>query len=200
MGQGQAVNLVTYPTPEGAGVELATKPGAEVYRQLTQSTFPPEAYTSQTLVIRYRTDQEFMKKEDMFSYSPTLRRVRHQNSWRRNDRFPQMAMTLDDASGRSAWEYTWTMLGTDVLFRRSVSQSPGPGCPSHKVMIPSGGSDKRPQAHEMTILLRPAAALNATLLKHHHEKQLPVSSSRVLYWLEKHSFYPLRTEPTTTEN
>src|SRR6266404_1531772 len=117
MGQGQAVNLVTYPTPEGAGVELATKPGAEVYRELTQQVFPPELYTSQTLVIRYRTDQEFIKKEDMFSYSPTLRRVRHQNSWRRNDRFPQMAMTLDDASGRSAWEYTWTVLGTDVLFQ-----------------------------------------------------------------------------------
>lgn len=116
LGLGRAVNLIAYPGEEGAGLELAKKPGEEVYRQLTQQLFPPESYTSQILVIRYRTDQQFVKKEDMFSYSPTLRRVRHQNSMRRNDQFPQMAMTLDDASGRSAWEYRWTLLGTDVLF------------------------------------------------------------------------------------
>lgn len=88
LGLGRAVNLIAYPGEEGTGLELTRKPGEEVYRQLTQQLFPPEAYTSQTLVIRYRTDQQFVKKEDMFSYSPTLRRVRHQNSMRRNDRFP----------------------------------------------------------------------------------------------------------------
>src|SRR4051812_5860041 len=47
LGQGRAVNLVAYPPPEGVTVELARKPGEEVYRQLTQTLYPPEAYTSQ---------------------------------------------------------------------------------------------------------------------------------------------------------
>jgi hypothetical protein len=60
LGQGRAVNLVAYPSPEGTAVELAKKPGEEVYRQLTQQLYPPEAYASQTLVVRYRTDQQFV--------------------------------------------------------------------------------------------------------------------------------------------
>jgi hypothetical protein len=198
MGQGQAVNLVTYPTPEGAGIELAAKPGEEVYRQLTQQIFPPESYTSQTLVIRYRTDQAFIKKEDMFSYSPALRRVRHQNSWRRNDRYPQMAMTLDDASGRSAWEYAWTVLGTDVLFqtvrfpvtrpRVLITQSDG----SHQEIVTKDlklmGDDYASYA--------PGGGVECYVVEARtREDWLPdYHASRVLYWLEKHSFYPLRTE------
>jgi len=102
LGQGRAVNLVAYSPPEGVAGELARKPGEEVYRQLTQHLSPPEAYDSQTLVIHYRTDGQFVKKEDSFSYSPALRRVRHQNSLRRNNRYSQMALTFDDASGRAA--------------------------------------------------------------------------------------------------
>src|SRR5215510_11152336 len=86
LGQGQAVNLVEYPAPEGTAGELARKPGEEVYRQLTQHLFPPESYGSQNLLIRYRTDQGFTKKEDQFGYTLSLRRVRHQNQIRRGDK------------------------------------------------------------------------------------------------------------------
>ncbi len=198
LGQGRAVNLVAYPAPEGAGVELAKKPGEEVYRQLTQQLFPPESYTSQTLVIRYRTDQQFIKKEDMFSYSPAMRRVRHQNSWRRNDRYPQMAMTLDDASGRSAWEYTWTLLGTDVLFETVRFPVTRP-----RVTITEADGTYREQATKDLKLMGEdypyytssggvecyvvEARPRAEWLPEYH-------ASRVLYWLEKHAFYPLRTE------
>jgi hypothetical protein len=117
MRQGRAVNLIMYPDPESAGTELTKRPGEEVYRQLTQQVFPPESYASQVLLIRYRTDQHFVKKEDMFFYSPALRRVRHQNSMRRNDRIPQMAMTLDDVSGRSAWSIPGRCLGPMCCLR-----------------------------------------------------------------------------------
>ena len=198
LGQGRAVNLIMYPTPEGAGIELLRKPGEEVYRQLTQQLFPPESYTSQTLVIRYRTDQQFVKKEDMFSYSPTLRRVRHQNSMRRNDRFPQMAMTLDDASGRSAWEYTWTTLGTDVLFetvrfpvtrpRVTVTEADDSYRELETKSLKLMGEDYQHYTADggvecYVIDARPK------------EDWLPdYHASHVVYWLEKHSFFPLRTE------
>jgi hypothetical protein len=198
MGQGRAVNLVTYPTPEGAGVELTTKPGKEVYRQLTQQFFPPGSYTSQTLVIRYRTDQSFIKKEDMFSYSPALRRVRHQNSWRRNDRYPQMAMTLDDASGRSAWEYAWTLLGTDVLFQTVRFPVTRP----QVVITQSDGSHQETLTKNIKLMgddypsYTPGGGVECYVVEARTRTDwLPeYHASHMMYWLEKHSFYPLRTE------
>ncbi len=198
LGQGQAVNLVEYPAPEGTAGELARKPGEEVYRQLTQSIFPPEAYTSQTLVIRYRTDQQFIKKEDMFSYSPALRRVRHQNSVRRNDRFPQMAMTFDDASGRSAWEYTWTVLGTDVLFQTVRFPVTRPRI----IITQSDDSHQEIATKDLKLMgddypsYTPSGGVACYVVEARtREDWLPqYHASRVLYWLEKHSFYPLRTE------
>ena len=198
LGQGKAVNLVMYPEPEGATVELTVKPGEEVYRQLTQQIFPPESYTSQTLVIRYRTDQRFIKKEDMFAYSPALRRVRHQNTWRRNDRFPQMAMTLDDASGRSAWEYDWNLLGTDVLFetvRFPVTR------PQVLVTGPDGAFQER-MTKDFKLMgddypyYTPEGGVRCYVVEARPRADwLPdYHASRILYWLETHSFYPLRTE------
>jgi len=198
LGQGRAVNLVAYPPPEGTAGELARKPGEEVYRQLTQQLYPPEAYTSQTLVIRYRTDQRFVKKEDMFAYSPALRRVRHQNSWRRNDRYPQMAMTLDDASGRAAWEYSWTLLGTDVLFETVRFPVTRP-----RVTITEADGTYRDRATKDLKLMgddyafyTPADGVECYVVEARpREDWLPdYHASRILYWLEKHSFYPLRTE------
>lgn len=198
LGQGRAVNLVTYPAPEGTAGELARKPGEEVYRQLTQSLFPPEAYTSQTLVIRYRTDQQFIKKEDMFTYSPALRRVRHQNSMRRNDRFPQMAMTFDDASGRTAWEFTWTMFGTDVLFETVRFPVTRP----RVTVTETDGTYREIETRELKLMGEnyPFYTSNRgvecyVVEARPREDWLPdYHASRIVYWLEKHSFYPLRTE------
>jgi hypothetical protein len=198
LGQGRAVNLVAYPAPEGAAVELTRKPGEEVYRQLTQQLYPPEAYTSQTLVIRYRTDQQFVKKEDMFSYSPALRRVRHQNSWRRNDRFPQMALTLDDASGRAAWEYAWTLLGTDVLFETVRFPVTRP----HVTITEADGTYHERATKDLKLMgddyafYTPTGGVECYVVEARpREDWLPdYHASRVLYWLEKRSFYPLRTE------
>jgi len=198
LGQGKAVNLVAYPDPEGVAVELTVKPGEEVYRQLTQQLFPPESYTSQTLVIRYRTDQQFIKKEDMFAYSPALRRVRHQNTWRRNDRFPQMAMTLDDASGRSAWEYTWSVLGTDVLFETVRFPVTRP-----QILVTEMDGTFHARATKDLKLMgddypyyTPNGGVRCYVVEAlPREDWLPdYHASRMVYWLETHSFYPLRTE------
>jgi outer membrane lipoprotein-sorting protein len=198
LGTGQAVNLIAYPGEAGAAVELSRKPGEEVYRQLTQQLFPPESYTSQTLVIRYRTDKEFVKKEDMFSYSPALRRVRHQNSWRRNDRFPQMALTLDDASGRSAWEYVWTLLGTDVLSETVRFPTTRPTV----TITEADGTFRERTTKELKLMgddymfYAPGGGVRCYVVEARvREDWLPdYHASRVLYWLETKSFFPLRTE------
>lgn len=88
---GQGVGYMAYPPPVGVEAEITKQPGEVVYRYLTQHLYPPEAYGSMNLVFRYRTGPEFAKKEDMFFYSPSLRRVRRQKSQRRSDPFPQMA-------------------------------------------------------------------------------------------------------------
>lgn len=198
LGTGRAVNLIFYPGDQGVGLELNRHPGEEVYRQLTQQLFPPESYTSQTLVIRYRTDKDYVKKEDMFSYSPTLRRVRHQNSWRRNDRFPQMAMTLDDASGRSAWEYDWKLLGTDILFETVRFPTTRP---TVSITEADGTHRERP-AKDLRLMgddypyYTPGGGVRCYVVESRtREDWLPdYHASRVVYWLETHSFFPLRTE------
>ena len=198
LGQGRAVNLVAYPPPEGVTVELARKPGEEVYRQLTQTLYPPEAYTSQTLVIRYRTDRDFIKKEDMFSYSPALRRVRHQNTMQRNDRYPQMALTFEDSSGRSAWEFSWKVIGTDVLFETVRFPVTRP-----RVTITEADGTYREMATKDFKLMgdnyefyTPGGGVECYVVEARpREDWLPnYYASRILYWLEKRSFYPLRTE------
>ncbi|HKA52857.1 MAG TPA: DUF1329 domain-containing protein, partial [Candidatus Binatia bacterium] len=198
LGQGRAVNLVAYPPPEGTAGELARRPGEEVYRQLTQQLYPPEAYTSQTLVIRYRTDKQFVKKEDVFAYSPTSRRVRHQNPLRRNDRYPQMAMTFDDASGRTAWEFSWSLLGTDILSETVRFPATRP-----RVTITEADGSYRERATKDLKLMgddypfyTPGGGVECYVVEARtREDWLPdYPASRILYWLDKHAFYPLRTE------
>ena len=67
------------------------------------------------MTIRYRTDREFTKKEESFMYTPTIRRARHQPPNRRQDKFPNQAQTADDSTGRDAWEFSWRLIGTDIL-------------------------------------------------------------------------------------
>jgi hypothetical protein len=117
---------------------------------------------------------------------------------RRNDRFPQMAMTLDDASGRSAWEYSWTVLGTDVLFgtvRFPVTR------PSVTIMQGDGSSHERATT-DLKLMgdeyqsYTPGGGVECYVLDSRPRPGwLPdYHASHVVYWLEKHSFFPLRTE------
>ena len=78
-------------------------------------TYPPESNGAQGLSVLKRTDQQFTTKLDYFTYSPTLRRVRRQPQPRRDTRFPKHARSFGDVIGRDAWEFSWRLLGTDVL-------------------------------------------------------------------------------------
>jgi len=198
LGQGQAVNLVAYPSPRGVAEELARQPGEEVYRQLTQHLFPPEAYGSQNLVIRYRTDKDSIKKEDMFFYSPSLRRVRHQNQLHRGDRFPTMAQSFDDASGRSAWEFSWRLIGVDVLYETVRFPRTRP----RVVVTESDGSLHEIATKDLKLMgtdypvYTPDGGIECYVVEARaKEDWLPnYYAPRILYWLDTHAFFPLRTE------
>ena len=114
---GKSVTFMDYNKPFGVEAEFVRKPGEELYRYLNQNIFPPDAEGSQHMTIRYRTDRVFTKKEESFMYSPSIRRVRHQTPYRRQDKYPNQAQTTDDSTGRDAWEFSWRFVGTDVLYK-----------------------------------------------------------------------------------
>lgn len=199
MNPGKSVTFMNYPDPQGVAAEFVKKPGEEMYRYLNQNTSPPDAEGSQRMTIRYRTDHEHVKKEESFLYSPSIRRVRHQVPFRRQDKFPNQAQTTDDATGRDAWEYTWKFIGTDVL--------------SHTVRFPvtrptivlgtkGDGTLREVRTADLKLMGETYPHYTATggvecyvVEARSREEWLPdYYAPRILYWLEKHSFYPLRIE------
>ena len=199
MSPGRSVTFMDYPEPQGVAAEFVKKPGEEMYRYLNQNTFPPDAEGSQRMTIRYRTDQQFVKKEEAFFYSPSIRRVRHQVPFRRQDKFPNQAQTTDDATGRDAWEYSWQLIGTDVLSHTVRFPVTRP-----TIVLGTKGDGSLHEVQTATIKLMGDAYPHYTrdggvecyvVEARAREDWLPdYYAPRILYWLEKHSFYPLRIE------
>lgn len=197
LGKGMNISYSAYPAPGGLEVHLQSKPGEEVYRYLTQGVFPPGAQGSQNLLIRYRTDPAFTKKEDLFSYTLSTRRVRHQNQMRRNDKFPYMAQSFDDASGRDAWEFSWRLLGADVLHqsvrfpvtRPTITVADGDAF--HEVATAQLKLMGDSYPHYTADGGVPCFVVEARA----REEWLPgYKVPRIVYWLDQYSFFPLRIE------
>lgn len=196
---GKSITFLHYPEPGGVAAEFARKPGEELYRSLNQNTFPPDAEGSQRMTIRYRTDHEFVKKEESFMYSPSIRRVRHQAPGRRQDQFPNQAQTLDDATGRDAWEFSWRFIGLDVLHRTVRFPVTRP-----TVILGNGADGSLHEVRTADIKLMGNAYPHYTadggvecyvVEARARDDWLPnYYAPRLLYWLEKHSSYPLRIE------
>jgi hypothetical protein len=196
---GKSVTFMDYPEPAGVEAEFKQRPGEELYRYLNQNTYPPDAEGSQRMTIRYRTDREFVKKEEAFFYSPTIRRVRHQTPSRRQDKFPNQAQTTDDSTGRDAWEFSWRFVGTDVLYKTVRFPVTRP-----TIVLGNGadGSLHEVKTHDLKLMgnAYPHYTLEGgvecyVVEARAREEWLPgYYAPRLLYWLEKHSFYPLRVE------
>lgn len=196
---GKSITFMDYPEPAGVEAEFKLRPGEEMYRYLNQNTYPPDAEGSQRMTIRYRTDREFVKKEEAFFYSPAIRRVRHQTPFRRQDKFPNQAQTTDDSTGRDAWEFSWRFIGTDVLSQTLRFPVTRP-----TIVLGNGadGSLHEVNTRELKIMGNAYAHYAANggvecyvVEARAREEWLPgYYAPRILYWLEKHSFYPLRVE------
>lgn len=195
---GKIIVLAVHTYPEGLEGYLKTKPGEVFTRWLSQDTAPPENLGNQMLMLHHRTDQQATTKTDLFGYSPVLRRVRRFPQPRRQDRFPDQPITFDDFLGRDAWEFTWRIIGTDVLTetvrfpttRQTITLMSGEGemkdvsAKSLKLMgeeypfyTPDGG---------VPCYVVEAKAKPDWLPDYY--------APRILYWLDQHYFYPLRTE------
>jgi hypothetical protein len=196
---GKSITFMNYLGADGVKAELLRNPGEELYRYMNQNTFPPDMEGSQRMTIRYRTDHTFTKKEEAFMYSPAIRRVRHQAPFRRQDRFPNQAQTSDDANGRDAWEFSWRIVGTDVLYqtvRFPVTR------PTLVIGNTGDGTLREVSTSDLKIMgknyphYRSDGGVDCYVVEARaREDWLPnYYAPRMLYWLEKSSFYPLRVE------
>ena len=197
--QSNVVVLVAHRKPEGLVGELYhTKPGEHFVTSLGQYSGPAQRYGSQNLSLRYRVDKDFTKKIDMFIYTPSLRRVRRQPQPRRADRFPNMAFTFDDGFGRDSWEWSWRILGTDVLFetvrfphtRQTITLADDTNS-FHEIPTPQLKmmGDRYP-------FYTPGGGVECYVVEARaREDWLPdYYAPKIVYWLDKHFFYPLRIE------
>ena len=199
MSQRVTIIPILYLLQGGFAEQLyGTKSGQEVYRWITQSVSPPERYGNQSLWIGYRTDQTFTTKIDMFAYSPALRRIRHQPQPRREDRLPNSAATFDDLIGRDAWEFSWRILGTDVLYdtvRFPVTRQSAILTNETGDYIEVQASDIKLMGKDYPLYTEQGgvkcfvveAVPKAAWLKDYYV-------SKLIYWLDQEAFFPLRIE------
>ena len=197
---GSATNFLSYhSSATGVETELTLKPGEEIYRSLSQRTSPAASEGSQRLSIRYRTDKEFIKKEERFRYSQAKRRVRHDAPRRRQGKVPNMAFTPDDNYGRDAWEFSWRILGLDTLYQTVRFPKTRP-----TIILRNGqtGQFRERRTAEFKLMgdsyryYTAEGGVRCYVVEAQARPEwLPnYYVPRLLFWLEEHSFFPLRIE------
>ena len=186
--------------PEGGFAEqlYGMKPGQEVYRWLSQSVAPAERYGNQTLYVGYRTDHKFTTKLDLFAYSPSLRRIRRQPQPRREDRLPNSAATFDDLIGRDAWEFSWRILGTDILHqtvRFPVTRQTAVLTDEKGSYIDVSAKDIKLMGNDYPLYTADGGVKCYVVEASPRPEWLPnYYVSKMIYWLDQQSFFPLRIE------
>ncbi|MBI3300834.1 MAG: outer membrane lipoprotein-sorting protein, partial [Deltaproteobacteria bacterium] len=199
LSQGITIGLNFYMPGDGVpGQIYQTVPGKDYYRMVFYYTSPPEVLGAQDLWILYRTDQNATTKLDYFAYAPSLRRVRRLPQPRRGERFPNNVQSFDDIVGRDAWEFSWRLLGTDVIHetvrfpntRPSITLASPDGkftdvlTAQLKMMgdtYPFYTTDGGIECYVVEAVTRPDWLPN-------------YPASKLIYWLDRHYFYPLRQE------
>ena len=195
---GKIIVLGIHPYPEGLVSYFNAKPGEIYSRWLSQDTAPPENLGNQLLMLNRRTDQHATGKADLFGYAPVLRRVRRFPQPRRQDRFPDNPMTYDDFLGRDAWEFTWRIIGTDVLYETVRF----PTTRQTITLLASDGSLKDVSVKSLKLMgdtypyYTPEGGVPCYVVEAKAKSDwLPdYYAPRILYWLDQRYFYPLRTE------
>ncbi len=195
---GKTSGLALYPSSPGLVGQLTTKPGQWYTQLLFQDIAPPEAYGQQFLMSLYRTDQQFTTKTDFFVYSPELRRTRRQPQPRRQDKYPGFAGTFDDFLSRDAWEFSWRLMGMDVLYETVRFPNTRPSI----TLTSSDGSLSEVSRHELKLMGNAYPAYTQeggvkcyVVEARAREAWIPgYYAPRILYWLDHRTFFPLRIE------
>ncbi|NOT57392.1 MAG: DUF1329 domain-containing protein [Deltaproteobacteria bacterium] len=180
------------------GELYGTAPGGPTRKITGQNIFPPEDLGNQMVLIQYRAGGETATRWDMYAYSPALRRVRRQPQPRRGDKLAQGAESFDDIFGRDPWEFSWRLVGVDTLAhsvrfpktRPTVTLADANGTLSD---IPT--SRIKMMGDDYPFYTADGGVECWVVEAQVKEDWLPdYYAPRILYWLDKQYFYPLRIE------
>lgn len=195
---GKNATFIFYREPEGVAGYLYAGPGQNHYRALLQYTAPPEVSGNQTLYVRYRTDQSVTKKQDAFRYASSLRRVRRYPATPRQSKYAGYAFTYDDDVGRDAWEFTWHIIGTDVLYetvRFPVTRPRITLAKADGTFIDVPTKTLKLMGEEYPLYTVGGGVKCYVVEAKAKPDWLPnYYAPRMLYWLDQHTFFPLRIE------
>ena len=183
--------------------QLQTAPGDEFLRYALYYTYPPGKQHQQLLWVYRRTDGEQSTKIDNFWYLPEMRRVRRMPQFRRDQPLRGTVQTIDDIMGRDAWEFSWRVIGTDVLYetvrfpstRPELTLARGDGS-----FFGVATSELRPMGDEYPFYTPDGGVEALVLVGEPRSDWLPnYSDAKLIYWIDKQYFYPLRMEKYDAE-
>lgn len=182
----------------GVPGQLFTAPGKEYMRIFYYFTYPPSREGMQGMWIYRRTDKAQKTRFDRFLYSPSLRRVRRQPQPRRDTPLPGAAQSVDDLLSRDAWEFSWRIIGSDVLYEtvrfpvtRPVLTLTRADGTSYEVAT----ADIRIMGDDYPFYTEEGGVECYVLVAEPRQDWLPdYAASKIVYWLDKHYSYPLRIE------
>lgn len=194
----QSIGLVSYREPAGLMGQIKTPPGEWYTQWLFQAIAPAERYGRQSLYTLYRTDQTHQTRLDLFIYTPDLRRVRRQPQPRRQDKALGTALGYENFLNRDAWEFRWRILGTDVLYETVRF----PQTRTSITLTGADGSLSETAPQNIKIMGRDYPAYTSdggvacyVVEARTREEWIPgYYAPKILYWLDQHTFFPLRIE------
>jgi hypothetical protein len=183
--------------------QLQAAPGSELLRFALYYTYPPRNQHQQLLWVYRRTDRERRTRMDNFWYVPEMRRVRRMPQFRRDVPLRGAVQTIDDIMGRDAWEFSWRVIGTDVLYETARFPSTRPTL----TLARGDGSFYEVATSELRIMgddypfYRPDGGVESlVLVAEPRQDWLPhYSDAKIVYWIDKHYSYPLRIEKYDAE-
>ncbi len=182
----------------GIAGQLNATPGEVHSLQLFHHVYPPRNNGKQTLWVMRRTGPQYTSKLDNFSYSPSLRRVRRSPAPRREESFPNTVPGYDDVAGRDAWELSWRFIGADVLYETVRFPDNRPKITMTRAngkYYEQATADIRMMGDEYPYYRVDGGIDTFVVVAEPDPEWLPdYGVSKIVYWVDQHYFYPLRTE------
>jgi hypothetical protein len=148
------------------------------------------------LLIGYRTDHTFANPAEILVSRVGLPPFRSQLG--REDRAPNRVGTFEDVIGRNAWEFSWRILGTDILhhtvrFPVTLNSIFIPDDKGNPISVPT--EDITLMGNDYPAYTADGGVACYVVEAVPQKEWLPsYSLSKLIYWLDQRSFFPLRVE------
>ena len=171
-------------------------PGQEAFRWISQSVNSQDPADTAITQVGYHTGKNNDVALTIFFPRPGLPPLR--SSISRGERLPRGIGTIDDVVGRNAGDYTWRILGSDILERTLRFPT------TQKQLVVPDTEGKAVTISTQTVKIMgteyPGYAANGAVPCYVVEavprtEALPnYYLSKLVYWLDQSSFFPLRIE------